>query len=70
MGTKDSSNCIYFCFCFKHLAFGRTYLPAMSIACKYTNLERDDRVKSSQVTSNIVSFIEIYWSNDSRKCGI
>ena len=32
------------------------FLPAMCKACKYTYLEKDDRVKSSQVTSDILSW--------------
>ena len=51
------------------MAFGGAYLPAMGIACKYTNLQKDERVKSSQVTS-ILNLIEIYWSTYCRNRGV
>ena len=61
MGSEVQLLIICFCFCqcffflFSSRDYGRAYLPAMSKACKYTYLEKDDRVKSSQVTSDILS---------------
>ena len=62
--------CFVLVFYIFHVAFGRAYLPALSRACKYNYLEKDDSVKSSQVTSNILSYIKIYWSTYCRKSGI